>query len=707
MKNSTFSLPRRHLTVGAAAALISAGALAAPGLPAATADEGTPVLGQSKLQGEPNGTLGFAVSSTSCDINGDGFEDSVLGDWGWDRPGYPNTGAAYVVLGSVADKSGDVADPDVSGTIRIDGPSVTVPGGAWVGWSVSCLDDVNGDGLDDFVLGAGSRNYQQATVIFGQRDFTPVDLDFLGTRGFVIEDPGAADKAGGDKSTDNFGFAVANVGDVDGDGLGDIAVGDILADYNSRTNSGRVWVIKGQTSVKNVNVQRDTGKVIRTVDGAAAQDRMGSVSAAGDINGDRRSDILVSAFTATPWGTDIAASGAAYAIWGTGTLDLAALDGNGFMIYGPDRQRDRLGASIAGIGDINADGHADIAVGADGVSRDGAPRPGGVAVVLGSGSAAPVLTNPGSGSTTVYSCSTGDADLTCSGGERQERGYWIEGAADGGRAGSSVAGIPDLNADGTPEILVGAAGGGEVWAVYGDAGSTGTVSLGSLTPETGVLLGTGGGSSIGYAGDLNADRSPDVVSGGANSVSLFMLSAATAAPPAPTTPASPGPSSTPEPTSTSEPTSSPTTPAKPEPTSSPEPTSGSTATSGGSAPERPLAELTNPAVRDGAATGTVPGEVSSQAPAVASDPASAPADGLPADSRETDPDQQADRSEEEGAAKPAGSAESRAAGTGSATALDAQNESASWLAGSAPYVAGGAVLLLGAGSWFIWRRRLL
>ena len=164
--------------------------------------------------------------------------------------------------------------------------NVTVPAGAWVGWAVSCLGDTNGDGIDDFVLGAGTRGYQQATVIFGARDFSPVDLDFLGTRGFVIEDPGAADKTTADNSTDNFGYSVAAVGDIDGDGLDDIAVGDILADYNGRTNSGRVWIVKGQTSVRTVNVQTDAGRVIRTIDGAAAQDRLGTVSSAGDVNGD-------------------------------------------------------------------------------------------------------------------------------------------------------------------------------------------------------------------------------------------------------------------------------------------------------------------------------------------------------------------------------------------------------------------------------------
>ena len=544
MNNSTLSMPRRYLAAGSAGVLVAAGSLAVSALPAAAA-EGPQALAQSQWQGEPNGTLGFSVSSTSCDINGDGVQDTVLGDWGWDRPGFPNTGAAYVALGSAAAKSGDVADPDLSGTIRIDGPSVTVPGGAWVGWSVSCLGDVNGDSLDDFVLGAGSRNYQQATVIFGQRDFTSVDLDFLGTRGFVIEDPGAADKVSGDKSTDNFGFAVSAAGDADGDGLADIAVGDILADYNDRTNSGRVWIIKGQTSVTNVDVQRDAGKVIRTIDGAAAQDRMGTVSPGGDVNGDGRDDLLVSAYTASPWGTGVASSGAAYAIWGSAGVDLAALGGNGFAVYGPERERDRLGASIAGIGDVNGDGLADLAVGADGASREGAPRNGGVAVVLGSAAPVPVMTDPESDGPTVYTCSTGTAEPDCPAGEMQERGYWIEGAADDSRTGASVAGLPDINADGVPEILIGAAGSGDVWVSYGMRNGSGTVALAGLTAEDGMHLGTAGGTAVGSGADLNADGSPDVVSGGGNAVTMFLLAAAVAAPETPGDGGTPGEGETP------------------------------------------------------------------------------------------------------------------------------------------------------------------
>ncbi|MCQ1951561.1 integrin alpha [Arthrobacter sp. zg-Y859] len=552
MKKHTISAPRRHLLAGTAAVAVGLGSLAAAA-PAAAETTDPPLLAASTWQGEPNGTFGTSVSPSTCDINGDGLDDTILGDWGWDRPGYTNTGAAYVALGTPAGSSspsgGDVANPAASGTIRIDGPSVTVPAGAWVGWSVSCLGDVNGDGLDDFVLGAGSRGYQQASVIFGARNFTPVDLDFLGTRGFFIEDSGAADKTTGDKSTDNFGFSVANAGDVDGDGLADIAVGDVLADYNGRTNSGRVWIIKGQTSVRTVDVQADSAKVIRTIDGAAAQDRMAAVSSAGDVNGDGTADLLVGAYSAMPWGPDVASPGAAYALWGgrTGALDLAALHEDGFMIAGPERSRDRLGTSIAGVGDINGDGLDDIAVGADGISRADGPRNGGVAVVFGAASSAPVMTAPEAEGATVFSCSTGRADTGCE--TSRERGYWIDGSTDGGRTGVSVAGIPDLNADGTPDILIGSAGGaGEAWVAYGARTGSGVLDLAALTQETGALLGTRGGTSIGFAGDINADGSPDAVAGGDNAVSLYLLTAA--APAVPSDPASPAPTPTPTPTPT-------------------------------------------------------------------------------------------------------------------------------------------------------------
>ncbi|WP_104161796.1 LPXTG cell wall anchor domain-containing protein [Arthrobacter sp. ZGTC212] len=648
------SSPRRRLLAGAAALAVGVGSLTVAWPLAAAAEETDPLLaGKSVWQGEANGTLGFSVSSSSCDVNGDGMDDTILGDWGWDRPGYVNTGAAYVALGTGTPSGGDVADPDASGTIRIDGPSVTVPAGAWVGWAVSCLGDTNGDGIDDFVLGAGSRGYQQATVIFGARDFSPVDLDFLGTRGFVIEDSGAADKTAADNSTDNFGYSVAAVGDVDGDGLDDIAVGDILADYNGRTNSGRVWIVKGQTSVRTVNVQTDAGRVIRTIDGAAAQDRLGTVSGAGDVNGDGAADLLVSAYTAAPWGAEVSSSGAAYALWGgrTGGLDLAAMTDDGFMIYGPQRQRDRLGASIAGVGDINNDGFADIAVGADGVSRPDAPRNGGAAVIFGSASSAPVMTAPEASAATVFSCSSGSADATCTDGETQERGYWIEGAADGGRTGASVAGIPDLNGDGTPEVLLGSAANGELWAVNGLPNGSGRLGLAGLPAESGQLLGADGGTSVGVAGDFNSDDSPDVVAGGGNAVSLYLLSAAPAAPaPEPTTDPAPAPTDEPTPEPSAEPTAPAPEPSA-EPTAAPSPGTGSTPAPGGSAEEP-------------ADTGT--------------------------------PGSDSDGSTEE----PDGAAAEATPDTGSKAPL-----AETGVGKSLPWIGGAAVLLLAAGTWLLMKRR--
>jgi len=155
------------------------------------------------------------------------------------------------------------------------------------------------------------------------------------------------------------------------------------------------------------------------------------------------------------------------------------------------------------------------------------------------------MTDPESDGPTVYTCSTGTADPDCPAGEMQERGYWIEGTADDSRTGASVAGLPDINADGVPEILIGAAGSGDVWVSYGLRNGAGTVALAGLTAEDGMHLGTAGGTAVGSGADLNADGSPDVVSGGGNAVTMFLLAAAVAAPETPGDGGTPGEGETP------------------------------------------------------------------------------------------------------------------------------------------------------------------
>ena len=124
--------------------------------------------------------------------------------------------------------------------VRIDGAAASNV----AGWSVAGAGDVNGDGIDDVIVGAqqASNNSRSlsgsAYVIYGTTGASPagVDLANLGARGFRIDAAVAGDQAG---------FSVAGAGDVNGDGVDDVIVGATGADNNSRSNSGSAYVIYG------------------------------------------------------------------------------------------------------------------------------------------------------------------------------------------------------------------------------------------------------------------------------------------------------------------------------------------------------------------------------------------------------------------------------------------------------------------------------
>lgn len=518
---SAFSARLRGLSLAAsAAALLLVGTAVTPAI-AAPASAELPVT-ELVYSGQPSGSLGWGSSRISCDLNGDGRGDAVVGDQAWDRAGVNNVGTAYVILADDNTVAGDIESFATSHAVRIDGPAVA---GAGLGWSVSCLGDVNGDGIDDVIVSSGTVAFSTAYVVFGSKTFSDVDLEVLGTRGFAISNSGGPD---GDLNLrpGNFGYSVGAVGDVNDDGLADIGIGDLLADPNDRTNSGRVWVVSGSRSVRNVDVAVDASRVIATIDGAAGNDRLTTVSSVGDMNGDGVDDIAVSAYVAVPWGADVKATGAAYVVYGkkdlTGLVaDAGNLGDTGFAIYGPKRMGDRLGQSIAPAGDVNGDGLADLLVGADGVGTYGA-RAGGAAVVYGSRSAATVFTAPGEKSYAVFACADGDLDFSCDSSNRVSRGYWIDGGTANGKVGFSVAGLGDVNGDGVPDFALGAQRLG-AWLVFGDPAQTKTQMLGTATSAAALHLPSKQGISVGAAGDLDGNGTPDFIAAGDGFARAYLL----------------------------------------------------------------------------------------------------------------------------------------------------------------------------------------
>ena len=230
------------------------------------------------------GWTGYAVSSAG-DINGDGFADFMVGaPYG--------TGRTYVVFGQPeVGSSGLISLATLNGTngFKIDGEASN----DWSGAAISAAGDVNGDGYDDLIIGAYRHNQQigRSYVVFGGPGVGKsgvVNLANLnGLNGFKLD---------GEVSTfDESGFSVSGAGDVNGDGYADVMIGS----PNHNNSHGRTYVVFGGTGIVGngglLNLTNLNGTNGFKIDGELAWEGQSgwSVSAAGDINGDGRSDLIV------------------------------------------------------------------------------------------------------------------------------------------------------------------------------------------------------------------------------------------------------------------------------------------------------------------------------------------------------------------------------------------------------------------------------
>jgi len=310
------------------------------------------------------------------DVNGDGKADVIIGASLAD-PNGSRSGSSYVVYGNATPTSpvqlGSL-DPASTG-FRIDGAAAS----DFSGSSVAGAGDVNGDRKDDVIIGAPGAdpngNFSGSSyVVYGSGTPTNIDLNSLGAAGFRID--GAAEY-------DNSGDAVAGAGDVNGDGKADVIIGAPFASNNGRDFSGSSYVVYGSASPTTVDLN-SLGAAGFRIDGAAADDWSGSsVAGAGDVNGDRKADVIIGAPSADNNGRDL--SGSSYVVYGSGTptdIDLNSLGAAGFRIDGAGTE-DFSGSSVAGAGDVNGDGGADVIIGAPDADNNGRENSGSSYVVYG------------------------------------------------------------------------------------------------------------------------------------------------------------------------------------------------------------------------------------------------------------------------------------------------------------------------------------
>ena len=241
--------------------------------------------------------------------------------------------------------------------------------------------DVNGDGYDDFIIGArlGDSNAGdsgESYIVYGGSDIDGGDGTFE-LSSLASGDGSAGFQLDGIDLNDYSGFSVSSAGDINRDGYSDIIIAASYADANG-DSSGEVYVVYGGQNVDGgdgvfeLSSLASGGGTGFQLNGINAGDGSGrSVSGAGDVNGDGYDDLLIGASTAE---SSTLGSGEVYVVYGGVNIDggdgifelssLASGDGStGFHINGKNIY-DEVGNSVSLAGDVNGDGYDDLIIGA-------------------------------------------------------------------------------------------------------------------------------------------------------------------------------------------------------------------------------------------------------------------------------------------------------------------------------------------------------
>lgn len=366
--------------------------------------------GGFKVVGANPGDRAGRAPAVIGDLNGDGLAELLIGAT---EDGF-GAGVINVVFGKADTAAVDLADvANGVGGFVIRGE---VPLGL-VGRSVAAIGDWNGDGRPDLLIGAPDAGAGQAYVVFTPPSAASIDLADVaqGQGGFVLR---------GEANGDSAGIVVAAAGDVNRDGRGDLLVG--------APDGDRAYVVFGGGTAPPGLAAVGQGIGGFAVLAEAPGQRAGfALAGLGDVNNDGRDDVAVGAYDGGPDG-----EGRVYVVFGRDSgapVDLAAVAGGqgGYAITG-EAAGDRAGVYVANVGDLNLDGLADLAIGA---SRQGTDNAGAVYVVFGKTDGAPI-----------------DLVAIAAG----QGGFRIDGAEAGGLAGRAVAAAGDVNADGRPDLLIGA-----------------------------------------------------------------------------------------------------------------------------------------------------------------------------------------------------------------------------------------------------------
>ncbi len=383
------------------------------------------------FRGEGASSLTGRDISAAGDVNGDGYDDFLIGAYHYTVPGVvTETGKVYLLLGRAAADWGQDFD-----LVNADASFLGEAAGDFFGADLDSAGDVNGDGYDDFLVGAylndalGRQNSGKACLFLGRHaagwgqnvPVSSADASFVGEA--------AQDFAGG---------AVAGAGDVNGDGYDDLIIGAYGTD-DTGTNSGKVYLILGRAA-PNWGTDFNLMGADAVFLGERGLSYAGWAAAGvGDVDGDGLADSVIGANYDGENGTY---AGQSYLILGRATADW----GSGFSLANADASfrgahaGDESGSALAGAGDANGDGYADWLIGAHFFEA--------TTNVTDTGRAYLVLGKP---TGWLRDTDLSDADVA-------NDILAFDGETNGDEAGTAVAGGGDLNGDGLADLLFGAPG---------------------------------------------------------------------------------------------------------------------------------------------------------------------------------------------------------------------------------------------------------
>ena len=442
------------------------------------------------LSDQAEAWLGYSVAGAG-DVNGDGYDDVIVGAPGYDA-GEPSEGAAFLFLGG---ESGIASGGPGSAQTRIEADQAYAEFGA----SVAGAGDVNGDGFDDVIVGASRYDAGEADE--------GAAFVFLGSaQGIAGGNPDtAAARIEANQANAFFGFSGAGAGDVNGDGFDDIIVGAFYYEVGTlqpgchclvydHPDEGAAFLFLGSADGIADGNPLTAATVLRSNQTSGFSAR--SVAGAGDVNGDGYDDVILG----SPF-VDVAPNilGTALVFLG-GPSGIASGDHSSADVRlesdeDPYQRATYFGFSVAGAGDVNGDGYHDVIVGAP--EYEAFPGKQGAAFLF-LGSAA------------------GIAD-----GGPATAATRLESGEESGFLGISVAGAGDVNADGHDDVIIGSSGASYPLAEYGAAafvylGSAAGIASGGLERAAARLFGdsfSGIGWSVAGAGDIDGDGFDDLIAG--------------------------------------------------------------------------------------------------------------------------------------------------------------------------------------------------